>query len=59
MTNYEKFKGMSVEEMASFIVNTPNINFCAFCFYNGEICTDIRCADGVKLWLESEATVKE
>lgn len=54
MTNFERLKQMSVEEIANLIENTPNINSCAFCFYNGEPCPIIRCVNGIKLWLESE-----
>lgn len=55
MTNYEKIKSMSVEEMARFIGNTPSINSCEFCFYGGDDCFNIRCSYGVKKWLEQEA----
>ena len=59
MTNFEKLKQMTVEELAERIERTPCINSCAFCFYYGEPCPVIRCVGGIKLWLESEATVEE
>lgn len=60
MTNFEKIKHMSVEEMAEFICDASNTDACDRCEYC-EICDDIdpnidnACEIGVKLWLESEA----
>lgn len=54
MTNYERIKNMSIEEMAKALdVLTP----CEHCKYNhkcGQGYPDRECADGVRLWLESE-----
>lgn len=54
MTNYEQIKNMSVEEMAKALdVPTP----CDYCYYNhkcGYGHQDRECADGIRLWLESE-----
>ena len=55
MTNYEKIKSMSVEEMAEFLGDTPEI--CDFCVYEGSCHNNLNtnCIDGTKLWLEQEA----
>ena len=50
MTNYEKIKNMSVEEMAEFFKGE-----CNFCALHGK-CRDFNsCHEGHKQWLESEA----
>ena len=54
MTNYERIKNMSVEEMADYFneifdcSNCPNDMF--LCESNGNVCTKY-----IKQWLESEA----
>ena len=56
MTNYERIKNMSVEEMAEALdVLTP----CEHCKYNhkcGQGYPDRVCEQGIKQWLESEVT---
>ena len=55
MTNYERIKSMSVEEMADYFneifdcCNCPNDMF--LCESNGNVCTKY-----IKQWLESEAS---
>lgn len=58
MTNFEKIKAMSVEEMAETIKHTIEDceKYCAFTkngkcnsFGDGDVC-----AKGIELWLESE-----
>lgn len=53
MTNYEKIKSMSVEEMADFIGRKP---FCTLgdddCIYGWH---DSNCWEHAKSWLESKA----
>lgn len=51
MTNFEKIKNMSVEEMTEFmvLVNTCGCDCCK------GICAVMNCNDGFKNWLESEA----
>ena len=38
MTNYEKIKAMSVEEMAKSIEKTVSYNLCCYCIGNGKDC---------------------
>lgn len=61
MTNYEKIKGMSVEELAELIASGEWSAICPFCKYYGteNCCVENKgasknCADGIKEWLESE-----
>ena len=55
MTNYEKIKNMSIEEMAEFI-DSPTVD-CERCAYykNGKCLSDDDCKVGIQKWLESEA----
>lgn len=57
MTNYEKIKQMTVEELAELLGGyTPEI--CDFCVYKGSDChnnIDKDCVGGTKLWLNKEA----
>ena len=54
MTNYEKIKAMSVEEMAEFCDSCS----CKRCIYYKEhelnFCDEYECIDGITQWLESE-----
>ena len=51
MTNYERIKAMTIEEMAEWFYN--DIDKCAFCVYNNEdYCGG--CKNGHMCWLESE-----
>ena len=50
MTNYEKIKNLSIEEMADFM-NEMDLNPCGHC--NGE-CEILSCIERYKEWLESE-----
>ncbi len=57
MTNLEKIKSMNTEEMAGFLADACCRN-CAF--YDSEsvikcIEANKTCAEGIKIWLESEA----
>lgn len=53
MTNYEKIKNMSIDEMADFI---DNDNCCACCIYAYKGCSLSKdCRNGIRQWLESEA----
>ena len=52
MTNYERIKAMSVEEMAEDFFGD-----CDHCAYLDKRCNeheDMRCEKGVELWLNSE-----
>lgn len=52
MTNHERIKNMSVEEMAEFIRDTN----CSHCIDNCHSGTPYKggCNKGIKKWLESE-----
>lgn len=57
MTNYERIKAMSLEEMAAF-VEAAGRNTChKICVYRqgGENCKKMPCETGIKHWLESES----
>lgn len=55
MTNFEKIKAMTIEEMAKTIDNAYNKNSCEVCcIYNGNCTTNTTCTVGIKHWLESE-----
>lgn len=52
MTNFERIKAMSVEQMADWIEDTSNCFTCAYEDCNGG---SKECLDGHKLWLQREA----
>lgn len=55
MTNYERIKAMSLEEMVAF-VEAAGRNPCnKICVYRqgGENCKKMPCETGIKHWLES------
>ena len=54
MTNFEKIKAMSVEEMAMFLNDTTSVCLC--CEYLTSCCVDgtYDCYEGTRKWLESE-----
>lgn len=58
MTNFEKFKNMSIEEMASEFERIANYccdHFdCKECLFNKYIGTSLCTASGFIKWLESE-----
>lgn len=54
MTNFEKIKQMSVEELAKFIEETSSGGSCDFCVYSDN-CPNVDCKIGIKWWLKSEA----
>lgn len=53
MTNYERIKNMSVEEMAKWLDGFEFTN-CKCCEFKGTPCSGVACEDGCKMWLESE-----
>lgn len=58
MTNHQKIKGMSVEEMAKFMYEHWKYA-CKHCQYNPDsFCLNKNCEDGYKLWLEQETTAE-
>ena len=59
ITNFEKIKKMSIEEMAQFLF-VHEFSKCYDCGYyqmhcSGKYFDDICCSMGIKHWLESEA----
>ena len=52
VTNYERIKQMSVEEMASYFC----IGGLPICPLHAPHCKDNKCPECFKKWLESEAT---
>jgi hypothetical protein len=59
MTNYEKIKAMSVEEMAEQILCKPQK--CSFCAFFGKKRCDFSysCLAGHIVWLQKEADANE
>ena len=58
MTNYERIRNMSLEEMADFL--RKNHSACCYCAYSDKRCIankDMLCKGGICEYLESE--VKE
>lgn len=60
MTNYDRIKAMSIEEMATAIYNGISSDPCDYCNYNNIHCTGIHCKDKanveiIQKYLESEA----
>ena len=58
MTNFEKIKQMSVEDMAKFFIDdSSNIDFCKMCENKCEydIAKFTGCEHAIQKWLESEA----
>lgn len=60
MTNYERIKSMSIEEIAMAIYNGISSDPCDYCEYNNGYCTGKPCAkklnvEVIEEWLESEA----
>lgn len=54
MTNYERIKAMSVEEMAELLLDTDCQPYCAYT-KNGRCDSyDFPCRNGVVKWLNSE-----
>ena len=56
MTNYERIKAMSIDELSTFIHEISNceMNDCCMCPLRGSVCTE----SGVTEWLESEVEEK-
>lgn len=56
MTNYERIKAMSIEEMAKILSDSDCEKYCSFT--ENEKCNSYggsdMCAKGVELWLNSE-----
>ena len=57
MTNYERIKAMSIEEMAEFIDYCENVP-CQCCNYTGNLCGEVidaeMCKNEISEWLNSE-----
>lgn len=57
MTNYEKIKQMSVEEMAEWLKDA--LKECDVCVYGKQNICPETCVYGVKQWLEREVEENE
>ena len=60
MTNYERIKAMSVEEMATIIYDGISSDPCDYCEFNTGNCNGVPCKDLsnteiISKWLNSEA----
>ena len=53
MTNFEKIKNMTAEEMAEWLQD--DINGCLCCIYGRGFTCPNTCIYGISKWLESEA----
>lgn len=54
MTNYERIKQMSVDELADFLCYNECCYMCAFC---DRLCkVDEECHEGISEWLKREAS---
>lgn len=52
MTNYERIKHMSVDELADFLCDNECCYMCAFC---DRLCkVDEECHEGISEWLKQE-----
>ena len=57
MTNYERIKNMSIEEMAEWLHNQTSGNIpCACIITDGLNCYEMDCLEGTIKYLESEVT---
>lgn len=55
MTNFERIKNMTAEEMMEFIIYERSCD-CDCCIYvYNDNCTMPKCKEGIKAWLEQEA----
>lgn len=55
MTNYDRIKQMSIEEMATMLDNFHlDCSYCLACNFCNESFKDVKCIDTVKKWLEQE-----
>lgn len=55
MTNYDRIKQMSIEEMATMLENSCfDCSYCLACNFCNESFKDEKCSDIVKKWLEQE-----
>lgn len=57
MTNYERIKAMSIEEMAAFVDAVQAETCHKVCVYKqgSENCKNMPCQTGIKHWLERES----
>lgn len=57
MTNYERIKAMSIEEMAAFVDAVQAETCRKVCVYRqgSENCKKLPCQTGIKHWLERES----
>ena len=59
MTNFERIKVLTIDEMAEYIVS--DLDGCTYCIYEGEPltrgskCLKNACEEGVKAWLNMDS----
>lgn len=56
MTNYEKIKSMTIEEMAEFFTHFESEDYCNYCEQANDFCCGILCDTAVAEWLNEEVT---
>ena len=54
MTNFERIKAMSIEELAKELAKDSACEFCKM--FDEQTCMEITCEQGIIKWLESEVT---
>lgn len=55
MTNYERIKHMSIEEMTDFL-DKSTIEVCDTCAFRDRLCkVDEECHEGILIWLKQDA----
>ena len=55
MNNFEKIKSLTLDEMAEFITDISACDACT-CDMEENKCMAVGCRDGVKQWLQQEAS---
>lgn len=54
MTNYEKIKSMSIDEMAEWLYEFNDDSLCEYCYGCNKENEELGCEEYFKQWLESE-----
>lgn len=54
MTNADRIRSMSVEELAQIINDSNSVFDCSMCQYEKTECIDIDCKEQILKWLQSE-----
>lgn len=59
MTNYEKIKSMSIEEITDFLFEYAGSVTCENCYLNTKCKFSTSCIDTIRKWLENEVNENE